>query len=138
MKQQIKKHLFFYGTLQQQEALHYYIKDKCKFLAIGVLKGYCIYSNGFFPMMTKARPTDKVFGEVFEFTEEEYKNIINYLDGIEGQYDRVVVTIKLKDKFIKCETYIYKKKYYGILNRCKVIEGGDWKKRCENEPRKKS
>jgi len=128
----IKKHLFFYGTLQRREPLYFYIKDKCKFLNFGILKGYCMYSNGYFPMITEGRPTDIVLGEVFEFTKEEYDKIINFLDGIESQYDRIVVTIKLKDKFIKCETYIYKKKYYGILNRCKIIKNGDWKKRCEN------
>ena len=126
--------LFLYGTLRRGEALHYILeKFNPIFKGLGILKEYKMYCNYFYPFIIKGSESDKVIGEVYEFSEEDYFKIIKDLDMIEGNYDRTIVTIELNQKNIKAETYISK---YPVdkedkideLDGIRLIKNGDWKK----------
>lgn len=127
--------LLVYGTLRKGERLHYYIKsaiDKFngKFLGIAKLKGYEMYSNGFYPYVVKSRTNKEgfVFGEVYEFKDcLDTSNLFLHLDMIEHGYDRKSLKVNLENakRNISVEVYVYP--IIKLGNKSTLIKSGDWK-----------
>ena len=111
------KRIFVYGTLRKGEGLNPYL-NAFKFLGVGILKGYLMYTNRYFPMIVEG--DGEVVGEVYEIKGGE--NEIEVLDRIESGYTRTKVKIKMNKKTVDAETYIYKSK----VTNLKLIESGNW------------
>jgi len=114
------KKIFVYGTLQSGERLNLHLGNG-KLIGIGKLKGYKMYTHGYFPMIKKGEGT--IIGEVYEYEIEDYNKVIGGLDYIESSYNRTQVVVKLNDKEIKVETYVYK----SDVSNFKLIPNGNWK-----------
>ena len=109
--------IFVYGTLRKGFGLNPYM-DNFKYLGVGILKNFDMYSNGYFPMIKKG--SGEIIGEVYEI--EGGENEINVLDQIESAYTRTKVKVKLNNVLIKAETYVYN----GTIANLKPIKSGNW------------
>jgi len=116
-KSQLKDRIFVYGTLRKGFGLNPYM-NAFKYLGVGILKDFDMYSNGSFPMIVKG--SGEVVGEVYEI--ENGVNEINLLDRIESAYTRTKVKVKLNNALTDAETYVYN----GDVTNLKKIESGNW------------
>ena len=117
MKNLTKKRIFVYGTLKSGFGLNPYMNN-FKLLGIGKLKGFDMYSNGYFPMIVKGK--GEVVGEVYEIENGETE--IAVLDKIEGAYNRTKIKAKLNKNFTDVEAYIYK----GDATNLQQVKNGVW------------
>jgi len=109
--------IFVYGTLRKGEGLNHYLKA-FKFLGVGKLKGYKMYSNGYYPMIVTG--TEEIVGEVYEIEDGAQEMVM--LDRIECAYTRTKVKIKLNGKLTAVETYVYN----GDVTHLDYLESGNW------------
>jgi len=109
--------IFVYGTLRKGFGLNRYM-DNFKYLGVGILKNFDMYSNGYFPMIKKG--SGEIIGEVYEI--ENGKNEIVVLDQIENAYTRTKVKVKLNNVLTDAETYVYN----GNITNLKPIKSGNW------------
>ena len=118
-KQKTKKVLFVYGTLKKGYALNGYL-SKGKFIGNALMKGYKMFMQFGIPYIVKdlksmpsqmpCSENSKVYGEVYEFTDRDYYNLIPKLDYIESSYQRVLEDAYLIDednRKIEVEVYVY-------------------------------
>ena len=107
-----KKYLFVYGTLKKGNALNNLI-SKGKFIGNALIKGYKMFCYFEVPVIQKRNYSStplKVFGEVYEFSERDYYNLVPRLDYIEQNYLRITEDVYLIDednKKIEVEVYAY-------------------------------
>jgi len=111
------RRIFVYGTLRKGFGLNPYM-NAFKYLGVGKLNGYDMYSNGSYPMIV--RGSSEIVGEVYEI--KNGINEINILDKIECAYNRTLVRVKLNNALTDAEAYVYK----GAVNNLKKIESGNW------------
>jgi gamma-glutamylcyclotransferase (GGCT)/AIG2-like uncharacterized protein YtfP len=109
-----------YGTLKKGNGLHPYLKGS-KFIRTGIIKGYKMYCNGYYPMIIKTDDEkDTITGEIYDVADT---GILNTLDMIEGSYTRTKEKALLSNgKEIEVEVYVYN---YGTFseNWRKVMSG---------------
>ena len=117
----MNKKIFVYGTLMKGGDLNNYLKN-CKFLGVGKLNNFAMYSNGYYPMI-KRKINSSVFGEIYLVSSEEYKKLIPLLDYIEREYKRIEVFVEFNKKLVKVETYVYNYP----TNNLYLIKSGNWK-----------
>ena len=91
--------VFVYGTLKAGYPLHEYLEHpKTRFLGDGVLKGYDMYSNGFYPFIVQSdNRSALVHGEVYKIP----PRILITLDAVEGEgslYRRAKLPIAVEGK----------------------------------------
>ena len=111
--------IFVYGTLKKGYALNNELRDS-KFIGNGIIKGYKMYSNGYFPMITKGDKSNAVTGEIYEVSDEE---TLRVLDMIEGAYIRTKEKALLTNgQKIDVEVYVYRY----LINDCQKIKTGEW------------
>ena len=109
-----------YGSLRKGLGLHHRI-GHMPFIGQGVLKGGDLYSYGPFPALVLRDDESK------EVTVEVYAvdyNTLKILDGIEGGYDRDVVTIHFESG-ATCQALIYTQTPRDVAGKPHV-PGGDW------------
>ena len=111
------KKIFVYGTLRKGFGLNNYM-DNFKYLGVGKLKGFDMFSNGYFPMIVKG--AGEVVGEVYEI--KNGINEIGVLDKIESAYTRIKVRVKLNGVLTDVEVYVYN----GDVTNLKQIKSGNW------------
>ena len=115
------KKIFVYGTLRKGFGLNNYM-DNFKYLGVGKLKGFDMFSNGYFPMIIKGsgEVVGEVVGEVYEI--ENGINEIGVLDKIESAYTRTKVRVKLNGVLTDVEVYVYN----GDVTSFTQIKSGNW------------
>ena len=114
-----KQHILVYGTLRKDQPLNPCLQSGTLIDTIEVDR-YKMFSNGSFPMIKEGLGT--ITCEVYEFTQENFNNIIPDLDNVESAYNRKEIDITLKGKKHKAWIYIYK---YPIKDYLPIPKG-DW------------
>jgi gamma-glutamylcyclotransferase (GGCT)/AIG2-like uncharacterized protein YtfP/cation transport regulator ChaC len=119
-----KIHLFVYGTLRRHERNHHFLKDAIRVAEQAWTYGELFDTHLGYPML-KASNTKKVYGEVYEISEVQLKEIDILEDYQEGSsenlYERVLQSVFIDTKTIQAYVYLSEKS----CNQ--VIPSGDWK-----------
>lgn len=104
--------IFVYGTLKRNKSNHY-LMEGYESVEKSYVKGYKIYTNGYFPMVVAGSEKDIVKGELYFFKKNE-KIILKKLDMLEGYsgdefdlYKRKNEKIITKNKEVEAFIYIY-------------------------------
>lgn len=99
--------LFVYGTLKEGNRLNYLLSsDSCKKICDGTLKGFDMYTNGYYPYIVPVEDlTRTVTGEVWEVNSEP---IMSDLRSIEREYEETEVDVYTEGGKERCLAYVYK------------------------------
>jgi gamma-glutamylcyclotransferase (GGCT)/AIG2-like uncharacterized protein YtfP len=96
--------LFVYGTLKKGHANHRFMGNS-KFVDHATLEGYDMYTNGYYPYITKGE--GKVTGEVWDVTDEDTLSSIRALEGGYDESEVFVFPVNLMEENIKASAYTF-------------------------------
>jgi len=127
--------VFVYGTLLRGCSNSHVMKEaggKC--IGKAVLKGYEMYSNGYYPMIIKG--TGRVIGELYEVDNAGLERI-DRLEGYPHLYIREAVTVQLESgELVKALVYTQTHNSELVRKTKEKVPEGDWirwlvRKECE-------
>lgn len=102
--------LFVYGTLKRGFRLNEHTigsDPSCKFIEVGKIKGFDMYSNGSYPYIVQVEDKDRVVhGEVWEINNAV---MMTTLRGIECEYQETEVEVETEGGTETCIAYVYKR-----------------------------
>jgi len=116
--------ILVYGTLKKGNGLNPYLKES-NFIRVGIIKGYKMYCNGYYPMIVKTdKDTDTITGEIYDV---EDTDVLNTIDSIESAYNRTKEKALLSNgEEMEVEVYVYG---YEIFNEnWNSVSSGVWEK----------
>jgi len=120
-------HIFFYGTLRQNELNHKIIKKDKRISFLGNVATKNKYSfiminrTRMYPFITEAtykgHKKVNVIGDLYEINPEDRKSFIYDMDHFENRYKRKIIQVVDKTgNFINAYTYFIKDKWIKHLN----------------------
>lgn len=102
--------LFVYGTLKTGYPLNDNTlgsNENCKKVSDGVIHGFDMYSNGFYPYIVETDDkTHTVTGEVWEVNDSI---LMTELRSIEREYEETEVEVEVDGGVETCIAYVYKR-----------------------------
>lgn len=99
------KYIFVYGLLKRGNSLNEMLKKNGRFIGVGTLKGFKLYSCGTFPAILKG--SGLIHGEIYKVYNNRFNNFITHLDTIETGYKRELREVHLKNKTLNCWVYVF-------------------------------
>ena len=115
--------LFVYGTLKEGHRLHTYL-NRGKFVGLGRLDNFTLYTNGSYPMCVKSKKNEYVLGEVYQFGFWEWLLSFPIIDMIEGSYKRETHNVTLLNGGnSKVEVYVWEHTTRGLKHIGSSFEG---------------
>lgn len=120
-------YVFVYGTLRRGERNHYLLKNAKLLYEQAWTFGQLFDTPYHFPVLYES-PNNKIYGELYEITEDELK-LLDRLEGFEegkenNYYERKIKTIFTDQGCFDAYVYIDTKRHIEVSNE---ILNGDWK-----------
>lgn len=103
------KVFFVYGTLKRGRGNHR-ILSNATYIGNGIteLDGFFMYTNGGFPYVLTGGKF-RVSGELFEVSDQDTENRLDWLEGVPTHYVRTNVPVRVGDDIIDAEMYVASK-----------------------------
>lgn len=133
--------IFVYGTLRTGQGNYAWaLANRTTNEQRATLSGAIMHdNNGGFPFVTTidASPAHVVVGDLMDIAPDQYEDVVNALDGLEGyhgpnypgnMYDRVLVTVTTETgEQVEAYTYLVASDLYERrVSRLPIIASGDW------------
>lgn len=106
----MENYVFVYGTLMNGKRNHYILEDS-KFIGNGFISDYFMFNIVTYPGIQKSKYKSKVYGEVYQVSEETLKQL-DILEEVGTLYNKEIVRVYLNDFTIDAIVYVYILKEY--------------------------
>lgn len=118
--------LFTYGTLMKGFDNHWSIEHGVDDVLDATLDGYALFDmeDGYYPFMGKLDIGKPVVGQVIDLDSTHYQELMDWLDMLESQYNRIKVEVTTPNGKVLAWAYVSKHKVSTMKKN--LIESNSW------------
>jgi len=130
-----EKQFFVYGTLKVGGTLSFKFDEFRETCINAKLANYAIYDLGWFPGIIPEN-NGEVFGEIHTYNDDNYKDVLNIFDRIEGYNElspeeglyirKTLIVTDENDNQVKCNCYILNQNRRSSMAKFQPIAEKTW------------